>query len=327
MNTDKLKEVLSIQTYSHNQVLMFEYIIKELERLNIPHYVDNDNIYATKGEAKLFPCVVAHMDTVHEIVEDLTVLEVNGNLTGFNTITIEQTGIGGDDKVGVFIVLECLEYFDDIKVAFFRDEEVGCQGSYEADLDFFDDCNIVLQCDRRGNGDFITNASGTELSSKDFQKDIKGIISQYGYKFANGMMTDVMALKEIGVLASMANISCGYYNPHSYNEYVNIKDVANCLELVKHIIYQTQGNVYNITPKKKEKINYSTKYAYNDWASNWADWDFKTKDSGAIVKKKYKTTDEHDVIGECDSCAYISELKYNEDYHMNICADCAEFLN
>ena len=83
---------------------MFAFIIRKISGMpNVSFFVQDGNIYITKGEAKNYPCVVAHMDTVHKIVEDLYVLQVGHKLTGFNRIKMEQTGIGGDDKVGIFI--------------------------------------------------------------------------------------------------------------------------------------------------------------------------------------------------------------------------------
>jgi hypothetical protein len=202
---------------------MFAYIIRQVSVLeDTEYYVHNGNIYVTKGYDMTYPCVVAHMDTVHAICEDLTPIEIDGKITGFNRVTMQQTGIGGDDKVGVYIALQCLKKFDSIKVVFFRDEEVGCHGSYEHDEGFFLDCQYVLQCDRRGNSDFITNGAGVELSSKRFQDDVMPLLFAHGYSFTNGSITDVVALKESGIDLCMANISCGYYNPHCADEYVVI---------------------------------------------------------------------------------------------------------
>jgi hypothetical protein len=133
--------------------------------------------------------------------------------------------------------------FDNIKVAFFRDEEVGCHGSYEADETFFNDCMYVLQCDRRGNSDFIVNGAGVELSSQEFRDAVAPLLFGYGYSEAYGSITDVVALTEIGIGVSVANISCGYYNPHMPNEYVDVADVENCLNLVVAII-STLTDVY-----------------------------------------------------------------------------------
>ncbi len=299
MNTNKLKEVLSIQSYSGKQFRMFAYIIRQCKSMNVSFYVNSGNIYITKGISDNYPCIIAHMDTVHQICEDLTVIDVNGNLTAFNAVKMYQTGIGGDDKVGIYIALECLKKSDTIKVAFFSDEEIGCIGSYDADIDFFDNCNFVLQCDRKGNNDFITSASSVTLSSKHFQKSIKKTIKSFGYKFTYGFMTDVMALKEMGIECSMANISCGYYNPHCINEYVNIKDVANCLDLVFSLIDKF-GNTY-----------FNHKYEHPKY--------YNYKDNFVFPKTK---------IDNCDCCmedAATSDLTYIREYNMYACAKCCKW--
>ncbi len=239
MDIEKLIRILKIQSESGNQFRIFAYIIRITKSISgCTIDMENGNVYITKGKANSYPCIVAHMDTVHQIAEDLSILKVGQYLTGFNTVRMQQAGIGGDDKVGIFIALECLEKFENIKVAFFRDEETGCEGSYLADVGFFDDCSFVLQCDRKGRKDFITEINGIPLSSKKFQKSIYGLLRNYGYSYCKGLMTDVMALKHIGITCSAANISCGYYNPHTNYEYVNIADVENCLSLVVSIIYK-----------------------------------------------------------------------------------------
>jgi hypothetical protein len=304
MNTNKLIEILSIQSCSYKQQRIVSYITKTCKALNVAYKSDQGNIYITKGKASSYPCIVAHMDTVHPICEDLTVLNIYGNLTGFNSVRMKQTGIGGDDKVGIFIALECLRIFDNIKIAFFKDEETGCEGSYNADVDFFNNCNFVLQCDRQKNKDFITNASCVELSSEQFQEDVAPIIKRFGYSFNDGMMTDVMALKELGINCSMANISCGYYNPHSANEYVNIKDVENCLQMVTEIIKVMGDNSY-------EHI-----YETYDYYDGIDDRYYDNRSAGSTSQIK---------LDECDACldrTPVNELKYIPSYNMYVCPKC-----
>jgi len=309
---EKLIEVLSLQSESFNQFRVFAYIIRQLKKLGCNYYTFNGCIYATKGDAINSPCIVSHMDTVHDICEDLTVIEVAGNLTGFNKVKMEQTGIGGDDKVGIFIALQCLENFDNIKAVFFRDEEVGCEGSYKPDIKFFDNCNFVLQCDRKGNKDFVTNASGIKLCGDDFKADIKPILGQYGYKSANGMMTDVMALKEMGIKCSMANMSCGYYNPHSYNEYVNTLDVLNCLNMVIHIITKLKKKyVCKYSQPVKQRYNWngigkdSWKYEFQDFKNFWND----------NPKEQIKEQN-------CECCDEKAVLQYISEYNIEMCEKC-----
>jgi len=317
MNKAKLKDILRIQTYSYNQWRMFAYIVRECKAKGYDIFVWDGNIYVTKGDASKYPCIVAHMDSVHEIREDLHPLEINGNITGFNRVTMKQSGIGGDDKVGVFIALECLDKFDNAKAVFFRDEEVGCVGSEDAYMDFFEDCKFVLQCDRKGNSDFIVNASGTELSSKEFRNAIKPIISSYGYSFANGMMTDVMTLKDNGLKVSCANISCGYYNPHTDNEFVNVDDVENCLNLVFSLfkdIKDEYPHTRTITPKTSYKYPYAAKKFINSYG--WGGYE----DYSDFHDPLKTETREDEIIGKkhCVDCWNITD-NLSKDGYCNAC--------
>ena len=310
---EELKNVLKIQTSSYDQWRMFAFLIRYITKFNnISYYTDNGNLYITKGSADFYPCVVAHMDTVHPIVEDLSLLTVNENITGFNNVTMTQTGVGGDDKVGIFIALQCLNHFDNIKLVFFRDEEVGCEGSYLAELDFFKNVNFVLQCDRRGNSDFIINAGSTELSSKEFQNDVITVIKKYGYSFNNGMMTDVMALKEIGLPIAAANISCGYYNPHMENEYVNVPDVMNCLDMVIDIITNFGDKYYyHVKPA------YTSKYKKDtyDYLKNGYD----------AIEKYYLGDLEPDYFKTSHYCKNCLTYEYKSSLHNDLCDYCMSF--
>jgi putative aminopeptidase FrvX len=240
---NKLIEVLEVQSVSRNDKQMREYLKKEIATIEGVTFLDDGiNIYATKGVAP-YPCMVAHMDTVHAIQKNLTAVVFNGRITGFNTETMTQVGIGGDDKVGIYVALEMLKEHANIKCFFPKDEEIGCVGSAKVNKKFFDDVTIALQCDRRGNADFIFEAGGVTLSSDDFQEAVLPILGEYGYKFDFGMMTDVMELKEQGINISMANISCGYYNPHCPNEYVDVADVHRVTCMVSQIIKEL-GSTY-----------------------------------------------------------------------------------
>lgn len=274
MNTEKLINILQTQTTTYMQFRMFAYIIREIK--SVPYctyYIHNGNVYITKGNADNFPCIVAHMDTVHDIAADLTAIRIDNNITGFNRFTMKQAGIGGDDKVGIFIALESLRFFDCIKIAFFRDEETGCEGSFGADKTFFTNCNFILQCDRQGNADFITEAAGVPLASKKFKKAISHILNDYQYSFAMGLLTDVAALKQLSIGCSMANISCGYYNPHTDYEYVNIDDVEACLNMVKCIIMEIGNRDFPHTytrPTRYNFFNYFKNYSLGLCRDCWA---------------------------------------------------------
>lgn len=200
------------------------------------------NLYITKGKSDTYPCIVAHMDQVQERhSKDFIAYEAEDIIIGFSPKHKEQQGLGADDKCGLWIALKCLQKFDCLKLAFFVGEEVGCKGSGLADMAFFDDCRFVIEPDRKGSEDLITQIGWTPLCSDDFLKDIG--FKKFGYKEAEGMMTDIEALKDKGLMLSCINLSCGYYRPHSNEEFVYKPALLNCLAFVEHII-KTCTQVY-----------------------------------------------------------------------------------
>ena len=193
------------------------------------------NVYVTKGTADAYPCIVAHMDQVQDIhSEDFMVIDNNEIMFGYSPSNKQMEGLGADDKVGIWVALCCLKTEPNLKCAFFVGEEVGCVGSNDCDMDFFSDCMYVIQCDRKGRNDFISDAGCTELCSKEFIQDIG--LELFGYREEHGLMTDVMTLKDRGLKVSACNISCGYYDPHTSHEFIVIKDVTCCLAFVRNIL-------------------------------------------------------------------------------------------
>ena len=201
------------------------------------------NLYITKGKSETFPCIVAHMDQVQERhSKDFIAYEAEDIIIGFSPKHKEQQGLGADDKCGLWIGLKCLQKFDCLKLAFFVDEEVGCKGSGLANMTFFDDCRFVIEPDRKGADDLITQIGWTPLCSDDFLKDIG--FKKFGYKETDGMMTDIETLKDNGLMLSCINVSCGYYRPHTNEEFVYKPALLNCLAFVEHIIKTCCTKVY-----------------------------------------------------------------------------------
>lgn len=232
---------------------MKNHIINVLRTMDCLIRCKNGNIYATKGKSDDYPCIVAHMDEVHNPCRSKRIIvDVDNDLIfGFDTSTNDFTGIGADDKNGIWIALECIKRLDVCKVAIFRDEEIGCLGSLESDMMFFDDCRFVIQCDRRNSGDFITSIGFTELCDLSFYKYCDA--AKYGYKICEGLMTDVQTLKELGLGVASCNLSCGYYNPHTKCEFTRFGELVNCLNLVLHICEKIQHPIVHhcFSPKKR----------------------------------------------------------------------------
>ena len=268
MDFTLLKQLFCIHSRSGKEGKLRKFIWNWI-RQNVPDAkIECDkpgNLYVTKGKSEMYPCIVAHMDQVQERhSKDFTAYEVEDIIIGFSPKRREQQGLGADDKCGLWIALKCLQKYDCLKLAFFVEEEIGCRGSEQADMEFFKDCRFVIEPDRRGSDDLITEISWIPLCSKDFLKDIG--YKKYGYKETEGMMTDVETLKERGLDISCINLSCGYYKPHTDQEFVYTPALSNALSFVEHII-ETCTKVYPHEDNTRylERQSYYDDYYFGDY--------------------------------------------------------------
>lgn len=232
-----LKKLYSIHSPSGKEDKMIAFLVSYLKSLpGVKLGKDNfGNLYAVKGESETYPCIVAHLDQVQRNhPRDFRAIETRDIIFGYSAKEHSICGLGADDKNGIIICLEAIKKYDCMKVVFFKEEETGCHGSSRAEMKFFDDCRYVIQCDRRGNSDLITNIGCSDLCSEKFIQDIDP--EKWGYKEETGMMTDVEALKERGLSVSAINMSCGYYNPHTDEEITVKRDLEKCWKFVQHII-------------------------------------------------------------------------------------------
>ena len=250
-NYELLKEVLSVPTKTYQEERMVQFITNWLTENNIPFYVDEmSNIYATKQtdeNISYFPCVIAHTDTVHNI-DTINVFEemlpdAQGNvklsLKAYND-NDEPTGIGGDDKCGVYGCLELLNELPNLKAAFFVSEETGCKGSMMADSSFFDNVGYGIQFDAPENWMITEKCFGQVLFDRETEffdacNDVltEGMGDRMRYMVHP--YTDVYALRGKFDF-SCINFSIGYYQYHTSHEYVVIEDVINGIDMGKKMI-------------------------------------------------------------------------------------------
>ncbi len=217
------------------------------------------NLFIVKGQSETYPCLAAHLDQVQRThSKDFTCIEIQDKVIGWSPKLMEQQGLGADDKNGIWICLECLKRYDVLKVAFFVSEEVGCVGSYGCDLDFFKDCRFIVEPDRRGSSDLITDMCCGDVCSHEFILALDA--KAYGYEHDSGSITDVGELVPRGVGISCLNLSCGYYHAHTNYEYTCLPELNNCLDFVCHII-ETCTAVY--------PFYYHSRYSYGGYSDGF----------------------------------------------------------
>jgi putative aminopeptidase FrvX len=270
---NRLKTLLSVPSKTYEEEQMVEFITDQLEKMDGVHFYRDvyNNVYATKGELEqdeFYPMFIAHTDTVHYIVPEIVVKEEmlskpytygksfnddhHKSLKGYTTDGT-PTGIGGDDKVGVFLALELLMTLPKVKVGLFVAEETGCHGSSKCDINFLKDVGYAIQFDAPGdhlitricwgvklyddNGDFIKVARST------FESWMNTTAQEQTHPY-----TDVSKIKEKADI-SCINFSCGYYNMHSANEFVVIDDVENSFMMAKDLVNKFGYKKYEHKPE------------------------------------------------------------------------------
>jgi len=277
-NIEKFKELLSVPSKTYQEEDMVEFICNELESIpGVTFYRDSMmNVYATKGElseGEFYPMFIAHTDTVHQKVDKIVVKEEN--LARPNTFGKKfddelvpclkaytedggETGIGGDDKCGIFICLELLKTLDKVKIGLFVSEETGCHGSSKCDENFLKDVGYITQYDAPGNHLVTEICSGVRLFEREsefYQKTLPLIENGFGGEVLvqSHPYTDISQLKKKSDVCCI-NMSCGYYNMHSSQEFISVKDVEDAIQIglnmvetlgLKKYKYEYKPLVYN----------------------------------------------------------------------------------
>jgi len=331
MDKKFLKDVLSVPTISMKEELMRDYILKFAETNGIESKVDRKgNVYLTKGSEKMtsgeyYPCVVSHIDTVHRNQIDLIekdsrlaiVEDKKGSLTAYHPTTGEPTGIGGDDKCGVFVCLSLFEKLDVLKGAFFVEEEIGMRGSKEADPMFFENVGYAIQFDAPSANWITEVCSGVKILDNGFKEKVTPILKEGGYTmFSNDPFTDVNQLAQKFDFNCM-NLGCGYHNQHTASEYVVIDEVKKSLEMGENLIYYLGNNKYIYFDSTEKELLMETDYEkdfyekYNNKYNEDQEVDYYDEYAEEIVESVLKMKEDGNTIDEIKF--EISELLYSKD--------------
>ena len=266
-NLKDLKELLSVPTKTWEEQDLIDHIINYISHLNVDYHQDEiGNLYITKGKSEYYPCFVAHLDSVHEKVEMVVKEELLPNaqeeyklaLKAYEKETDEPTGIGGDDKAGVFICLQLLKTIDNCKLFLPVAEETGCNGSKHADPEFFKNVGYAIQFDSTENNTLSKTLMGVQLfeENSNFINSVETLLLEHGYvNWLHHPYTDTMMLKKKFDFACL-NLAAGYYNYHTPQEYVVVEDVQKAIDVTKKIIGTLGYQKYHFKlPKQKPQNN------------------------------------------------------------------------
>ena len=249
------KKLFAVPTFSGFEIRILEFLVEWANENKIAWRQDEyGNLYMRKGimtQDKYYPCVCAHLDTVFE--EQVQLIQARKNLKILERITekgtelfTEGTGIGGDDKAGILICLELIKRTPYIKACFFREEEIGCKGSRNLDIDWFQDVGYVIGWDspERNRGAYAS--AGIALFDMDFYEIIKDTCARHGLtNFRSEPFTDVSEIRKINDLVCM-NFGNGGYNLHRKNEYVALEETDGAVGLGLDLIELLGNQLYSL---------------------------------------------------------------------------------
>lgn len=262
------KKLFSVPSFSGFEIRMLEFLADWATDNQVSWTQDEyGNLYMRKGkreEDKYYPCVSAHLDTVFE--DQLPLIQADKKIKILERTTekgtelyAKDTGIGGDDKAGILICLELIKRTPYIKACFFREEETGCQGSRNLDIDWFQDVGYVIGWDSPERNRAAYACAGIALFDMDFYNLIKDTCGKHGLNdFRSEPFTDVAEIRKINELVCM-NLGNGGYNPHWKKEYVVIEETDQAVGLGLDLIELLGNQLYSL-PQEASLANRMFRY-------------------------------------------------------------------
>ena len=327
-----LKRLYMIDHPSKGEQPMISFIINHCYgisnlKFELDHY---NNLFITKNTTnpEYYPCVVAHLDQIETHKGPYRIVQNGDIISGVNRVDGSSCSLGADDANGICVALQLLNTQDNLKVVFTTEEECGAIGAREAsiNINFFANVSYFLQADRKGKNSLITHTNCIDVVSPEFLKDLRPIMTKYGYVPDNsGTLTDVGELCYELKLAG-CNISCGYYNQHTSKEYTRISELQNCLNFMEEILntlpqvpYELEVSYYGHYGYFKENDPYGLYNQYDfeydyEWEPDTEAWEkydavCQKAESEAPSELDYESIPcDHCRDMDCKNCKYINAM-------------------
>lgn len=207
----------------------------ELGKFNNVVTQSKDFVYSA-GELPVM--LVAHTDTVHRDLPTRILYDPREQMLW------SPYGIGGDDRAGIWGILALLRSGLRPYVLFCAQEERGGIGAKVAARELqsllSDKLQFVIELDRRGHNDAVFY----NCVNQGFIDYVLG----FGYDLESGTYSDISSLcPEWGVAG--VNLSTGYYNAHSTNEYVDIRALATTVKRAGGMLQNIPSQKFIYIPK------------------------------------------------------------------------------
>lgn len=291
----------------------------------LPSYYEEDKIIDQYGsflycQGEIPVLMVAHLDTVHKKAP------TNIFYDSEQGIMWSPEGIGGDDRCGVWSILELLDRGLLPSIVFTWNEECGALGASDfctllqpGDLEHI---NFAIEIDRRNNMDCVFY----DLDYPEFEK----FIEQFNYKTTWGSFSDISLICPHFGFAGV-NLSAGYFEEHTLQEYIDVRGMEYTIERVSKILTDADSQKrwewkgYDYGSKYKSGGKYSKAYGYgwdyedyDDYGTNWYYDEHGIKDD----KKK-----NNKIFEWCITCqSLVENVNMAPKPYNDMCLDCYKKL-
>lgn len=219
--------------------------------------INRDGYLFAPGDIPLL--LVAHMDTAADEVPDINDIEYDKR---FNRLVNYYGLLGGDDRCGVYAIMELLKKYRP-SVLFTEDEEKGLLGAKKAVLGIVKPkFKYIIEIDRKGHKECVFYYCGNF--------DFMDYVTKFGFRKELGTSSDIVELGRVWDIASV-NVSAGYHNEHVIGkEYININELEDTISIVGNMIndldnapYFNHRDLFDSTESADFKV-YVPKYKYKN---------------------------------------------------------------
>lgn len=199
-----------------------EELKRELERLLCGQGYDVINrpgfLYA-KGDVPVL--LVAHLDTAHREPPHIICYSPD------KRYMMSPQGIGGDDRAGVYMILQIIQSRR-CHVLFCEDEETGGNGAKAFSRSGITvDVRYIVEMDRRGDNDAVFY----DCDNPEFIQ----FVCSFGFSKEVGSFSDISVVAPYLKKAAV-NISAGYYYEHRQYEVIDCAAMQNNIERIKQML-------------------------------------------------------------------------------------------
>lgn len=237
-------------------------LVEELKRLGYKDIeAPNGFVYA---QGKIPVLLVAHLDTVHKKLVRTICYSRDGK------IMMSPEGIGGDDRAGVYMILQIIQKHS-CHVLFCEDEEIGGHGARDfANSKIRPKANYIVEMDRRGSNDAVFYHCANP--------EFVDFVCSFGFEEAIGSFSDISVIApRLGIAA--VNISAGYYNEHQKHEFIDLKVLEHNIARISEMVQRPSELFEYMEQQFNERL----------WQNSFEDmslWDYIDRGQGKEESKK-----------------------------------------